>query len=754
MKQTTRVKGEGSKVKGKKRSPSTLHPSPFTRTADLLFEIGTEELPAAYLPGLIEQLGREAAGLFHTSHLTAELVESFGTPRRLVLIAHGLSATQRKPAEEIRGPAKQAAYDKAGKPTAALHGFLRSQGGRLDQTRVVKSEKGEYIYLLKPPAATPTIQVLPTLLSQLVGRLRAPKTMRWDESGLRFARPIRWLLALYGSTPLRCSFGRLVSTTATITGGPGRPRTTQVTSLETYRLALKRSGTVLEQDTRRSAIEQAVARAARQADGTAAPETVSHGLLEEVTYLLERPVPLTGRFDPAYLTLPREVLLASMAKYQRVFAVESAPPTGREAGQGGRLLPQFVAILEGSPRKPNDVRKVIERILNARLADSLMFWKEDHRHLPLARMAESLSGVAFHEKLGSMAEKAVRLRALAEPLAEAWALTDEERQQLRKACQLAKGDLVSAMVKEFPTLQGVVGKYYALDSGEPQAVAEAIEEHYLPAPHPSGAGPPRLPRTLIGSALAILDKYDLLTSYFGLGITPSGDQDPFGLRRAAQGVVEVAWMIRRPLPLDALWRARVSLEPFRTAASKDAATAGNKVHHYLFERLYTFEWPAAAPAADCIDAVLASRCDNLTDAMERIVSLQRLTGHPGLRKAAKVIERTRNILRGAPLRQPQVNPERLTEPLERKLWNVYASNHERVARLAEERSYTEATTLFGELFFEPLHQFFDRVLVNVPDESLQQNRLALMQAIHTLYTDRIADLSKLTLLQREETPGP
>ena len=724
----------GVRSKRKKTTPNSQLPTPNT-TADLLFEIGTEELPAAYLPSLIEQLAREASSLFQAQHLTAERIESFGTPRRLVLVASALAATQRKPGEEIRGPSKQVSYDKAGKLTAALLGFLRSQGGTLGQTKVVKSEKGEYVYLVKQPSSTPTAQVLVTLLPQLAGRLRAPKTMRWDQSGLRFARPIRWLLALYGETPIRCSLGRLTAAPVTRVGGPLNPRSARVSSLESYRLILKRVGVVLEQDARRGAIEQEVARVARQAGGTATPEAVSHGLLEEVTHLVERPVPLAGRFDLAYLGLPREVLLASMAKYQRVFAIES----------GGKVVPQFAAILEGTPRKPNDVRKVIERILNARLADSLMFWKEDHARLPLLRMADSLSGVSFHEKLGSMAEKSVRLRALAEPLAEAWKLTDEECGHLRKACQLAKADLVSAMVKEFPTLQGVVGKYYAQDSNEPAAVAEAIEEHYLPL-----GG--KLPRTLIGSALAIVDKYDTLSSYFGLGISPSGDQDPFGLRRAAQGIVEVTWAIHRALPLDQLWRARVSMEPFRTAAPKDAAGAGHRIHRYLLERLYTFAWPEPAPTSDCIEAVLASPCDNLTDAMDRIVSLQRLTGHPGLRKAAKVIERTHNILRGAPLRQPQVDPARLAEPPERKLWDVYASNHERVARLAAERSYGEATTLFGELFFEPLHEFFDRVLVNVPDEPLQQNRLALMQAIHTLYTERIADLSKLTLLQHEETP--
>ena len=750
------VQGSRLKVQGGRQPSLNLEPRTLNRAADLLFEIGTEELPAAYLPSLIEQLGLKAKALLAQHHFTcrSDAVEAFGTPRRLVLVVRGLDPVRRQPSQQIRGPAKAVAYDKAGKPTPALLGFLRSRGGTLKQTKIVSSEKGEHVYFIKPATETRTVEVLgnPLLgdpLGQLIAQLHAPKTMRWDESNTRFARPIRWLLALYGSTPLvgmrpgitsaggqtRSQPGRL-----TRLGRPQGLREVRVASVSGYFQALQRAGIILDQRQRRSRIEQAVSRLAARVGGRISPEMVSHGLLDEVTHLVEVPVPLAGGFDATYLTLPREVLLASMAKHQRVFAMEAQ----------GKLLPNFVAILEGKPKRPAGVKRVIERILNARLADSLLFWKEDHARLPLTRMAESLSGVSFHEKLGSMAEKSVRLRALAEPLAEAWKLTDEECGLLRKACQLAKADLVSTMVKEFPTLQGVVGKYYASDSGEPAAVAEAIEEQYLPAPHPGGAGPSRLPRTLIGSALAIVDKYDTLSSYFGLGIVPSGDQDPFALRRAAQGIVEVAWAVHRALPLDQCWRARVSMEPFRATAPKDAAGAGHRIHRYLLERLYAFAWPSPVPTADCIDAVLASPCDDLIDAMDRIVSLQRLTGHPGLRKAAKVIERTRNILKGAPLRQPQVDPARLTEPPERKLWDVYASNRERVACLAAERSYGDATMLFGELFFEPLHEFFDRVLVNVPDESLQQNRLALMQAIHTLYTERIADLSKLTLLQREE----
>ncbi|MBI3021289.1 MAG: glycine--tRNA ligase subunit beta [Candidatus Omnitrophica bacterium] len=660
-----------------------------------MFEIGTEELPAAYLPSLIEQLGAEARALLEAHHLSFRTVESCGTPRRLVLVVRGLAGAQRKPGEEVRGPSRRVSYDGAGKPTKALLGFLRSQGGALSRVKVRASEKGEYVYLVKPPTATLTSTILPALLPQLVGKLRAPKTMRWDASGVRFARPIRWLLALYGSTPLRCSLGTLASVPRTQGGGPLRPKTIAVHSIEQYLRALQRAGVTLDQDARRAWIEQTVARVARQSCGQAAPEMVSHGLLDEVTHLVEQPVALAGQFDPRYLALPREVLLASMAKYQRVFAIEAR----------GKLLPRFVAILEGKPGRPNEVRAVIERILNARLADSLTFWKEDHARLPLERMATGLSGVTFHEKLGSMADKTERVHTLSAVLEKAWQLSREELKDLRRACQLAKADLVSTLVKEFPTLQGVIGKYYARNSREPQEVAEAIEEHYLPIGD-------RLPQTLIGSALAVLDKYDTLASYFAQGIVPTGDQDPFGLRRAAQGIVEVAWAVHRPLPIERLLEARAAMPPFSEGHQDPVTHVGNvhqRLRQYLAERLYTFSWPAPAPSHDLIEAVLSTEP-----------------------------------------RKREVDPARFQEPLERTLWDIYASRKDEVERLAQQKSYGEATRLFGEVFYEPLHEFFDRVMVNVPDEPLQQNRLALMRAINTLYTDRIADLSKLTILHNHE----
>ncbi len=732
-----RPRGQRS-LRGRRKSSHTSQalssPLKPSQASDLLVEIGTEELPAAYLGPAIQQVRQEAQRLFRESHLEVKRVDAFGTPRRLILLAHALQRTQHTPPEEIRGPSKQAAFDATGSPTPALKGFLNAKGGVLAQTKVVSTEKGDYVYLLKPGRSLPTATVLPEVIRQLVNRLRFPKTMRWDNSGVRFARPIRWLLVLYGTTLVRVSVGRVVSGRLTWVGGPKRPKAMRVQRPANYVALMPRWGIVCDPQKRQQRIERLVKTSAKPYRARPVPEMMTYGLLEEVTALVECPVAVVGQFDPKYLMLPREVLLASMAKYQRVFALEQA---------SGRLIPAFVAILDGAPHKPQRVRQVYEHILNARLADSLLFWQQDHKQLPLDQLAQQLREVAFHQRLGSMAEKSARLEQLSQALAEAWQLSQEDLTQLRRACQLAKADLVSTMVKEFPTLQGVVGKSYALDSHERAAVADAIEEQYLPLGN-------RLPKTLIGSALAILDKYDTLSSYFAIGIEPTGDEDPFGLRRAAQGIVEVAWAIHRPLPLDRLWQVRSTLTPFsegRPDSTAHTTKVRQRLHTYLAERLYTFSWPKPAPLRDVIDAVLTSPWEDLVDVMDRISSLQRLDGKRTLLKAAKVVERTHNILKAATIRQGEVDPARFQEPLERRLWELYQHHRDRVLQLIHRKSYAEATTVYGEVFFDPLHEFFERVMVNVNEEALQQNRLVLMRTINTLYTERVADLSKLAILQ-------
>jgi len=710
------------------KNPKSKIQNPKSRS-DMLLEIGTEELPAAYLPDVIDQLRAEAQRSLREASIACDDVETGGTPRRLILLIHGVSPTQRKPAEEIRGPSKQAAFDAGGAPTPALKGFLASRGGTISQVKVVATEKGAYVYLVKPPTTTPTATVLPSLLEELIGRVRAPKTMRWDESGVRFARPIRWLLALYGSSPLRIRVGRLVSGRVTFVGGPAQPRAITISTPARYFVTLKHARILWDPRTRCTRIQTLVRQAAGRHRGRVATEMLSHGLLDEVTHLVERPTPLVGHFDRKYLTLPREVLLASMAKHQRVFALDDAK---------GKLLPTFVAILDGAPQRLAQVGRVHEHILNARLADSLFFWEQDHQQLPLEQLAGRLHDVTVHERLGSMAQKTERLQALSPVLATMWRLTDEESRHLHRACGLAKTDLVTAMVKEFPTLQGVMGNYYARDSREPSAVATAIEEQYLP----QGS---RLPATVLGGALSLLDKYDTLTSYFGLGIEPTGDQDPFGLRRCAQGIVEIAWQMRRPLSLPRLFEVRATLPPFTSDEQRRRVNA--RVTTYLRERLATFAWPTPVPPRDVIDAVLASPFDDLVDAMTRMQALTSLLAHPLTLKAAKVIERTHNILKAVQLDQQGVDPGQFTDPLEHRLWERYTTTREPLLALIHAKDYAQATTRFGEAFFDLLHEFFSRVMVNDPNAALARNRLALMRTINALYTEGIADLSKLAILQ-------
>jgi len=743
-----KVRAQGARRKAQGRSASnskkmarrtvrgqhfSLQPPASSRATDWLLEIGSEELPAAYIDSAVAQLQGDAQRLLSEQHLTFRKAEAFGTPRRLVLIVSGLQPRQRHPAEEIRGPSGQAAY-KDGQPTGALLGFLKSRGGELSHVKLVKTDKGEYVYLVKSERQSPTVDALPELAKQLIARLRFPKTMRWDNSGFRFARPVRWLLSLYGQKPVAVEIGNLKSGRHTRIGGPKRPKPAQVSSPDAYLAILNKAGILLDQRVRRRQIEQMVRAQAAKHGGAPVAEMISHGLLDEVTGLVEQPVPLPGQFDAKYLALPREVLLASMAKHQRVFAIEAR----------GTLVPAFIGILDGPSRKPQHVRTFCEHILNARLADSLLFWNQD-RKMPLDQV--DLSGVTVHERLGSMADKARRLVALAKALAQAWSLSQQESMQLERACLLAKADLVTMMVKEFPTLQGVMGKHYARAAGEDKAVAEAIEEQYLPV----GV---RLPSTVIGSALAILEKYDTLVQYFAIGIKPTGDQDPFGLRRAAQGIVEVAWNLKN-LP-DAYPERRLDLTPLRQVCTSNGwhPTIGlgvvcDQVKSYLLERLSTFEWLQPTPSADVIAAVLSVPGDDLVDVMSRIEKLQqiRLQRDQVLLRAAKVVERTHNILKAAKLQQPEVDPAKLQEPSERALWDVYCAKKDRLQELINGRDYIRATEAYGEAFFEPLNRFFNQVMVNVKDEAIQQNRFALLRAIKTLYTDRVADLSKLTILQ-------
>ncbi|MEK7767068.1 MAG: glycine--tRNA ligase subunit beta, partial [bacterium] len=503
------------------RSPKDGRP----KRADLLFEIGTEEIPARFLPSLRRQLAVLAEReLRNHEALDPGAITTFATPRRLVLLARGMADRQVDRTVTQPGPFKSQGYDVQGRPTPAAEGFARKHGVGVADLKEIPDPKGPrlaYVVALKGKAAR---EVLPAALERVLRGLEFPKSMRWPGSPAPFARPVRWLLALLGSTPLTLAWGRVAAGKTTRGRRFFHPRPLPVASAAAYAGVLKRAGIVLDVQERRALIQRQAEALAAKAGGRV---LWNQELLDEVADLVEAPVAVLGSFPADALEVPQPVLVASMEEHQRYFPV---------AGKDGRLLPKFVTIANGVATA--HVTAGNERVLKARLADARFFFTEDRKH-GLEVHGRRLDGVVWQANAGSMADKARRLEALAHWIA---ARVGAREGVACRAAELAKADLVTHMVGEFPMLQGITGGLYAAADGEPAGVAEAIRDHYKPA----GPGDD-VPATPEGCVVALADKLDQLAGHFALGHAPSGAADPYGLRRAAVGVVRIlteqAWHV-------------------------------------------------------------------------------------------------------------------------------------------------------------------------------------------------------------------
>ena len=495
---------------------------------DLLFELGVEEMPSAYMPKALDDLSQLARKKFDEARLHFSDLKVYGTPRRLTLYISSLEENQQAALIETRGPKKAIAYDKKGRPTKAALGFARGQGVKPEDLIIKEVDGVEYIFASKEESTRPSTEILGDLLQDLVYSLVFPKSMRWAYYNTRFARPIRWILALFGEQVVELQIeniksGRITFGHRFLGQGP-----LEVKKASEYFQALSENYVVLDQDERRALIWQQVQDTA-QAHGGSALENSE--LLEEVTYLVEYPQAFFGQFSDSYLEVPPEVLTTSMIEHQRYFPVYE---------QGGQLMAGFIGVRNGTDYCLDLVRAGNERVIKARLEDALFFWKEDTKK-PLEDMVPRLAEVLFHERLGSIMDKVVRLSVLASYLGQKLALSSENR--IARAAYLCKGDLVSSMVYEFPELQGIMGRYYAHKSGEEAEVSQAIFEHYLPR----FAGN-QLPQTHTGIVLSLSEKIDNLIGCYAIGIKPSGSQDPYALRRQALGIVNI--IIDHELNLD------------------------------------------------------------------------------------------------------------------------------------------------------------------------------------------------------------
>lgn len=701
--------------------------------ADLLLEIGTEELPANVVEDALEQLLQGVTRRLQEARVAFGQAETFGTPRRLILWLHDVAPSQSDVVREVRGPAASVAFDAQGNPTPAALGFARKQGVDVSELEVVHTPQGDYVMAKVFERGKPTVEVAAQVFPEAIRSLTFPKMMRWGSGNLRFCRPIRWLLALYGSDVVPFELDGIRSGTRSRGHRFLAPEEFEVHQPADLLQQLEARYVLADHRRRRHSIREQADRLAQQVGGQVLWDDA---LLEEVTHLVEYPTALLGRFDPQFLQLPEPILITAMKKHQRFFAIADAQ---------GKLLPYFVAVRNGDDRHLDIVREGNERVLTARFNDAHFFYERD-RQQPLEAFVGELGRIVFQEKLGTMADKTARLRAMATALA---SQAGVETELADRAALLCKADLATEVVMELPSLQGVMGREYARLSGEPEAVAQAIGEHY----QPRFAGD-TLPESTLGRLLAVCDRVDTLVGYVGaLEIVPTGSGDPFGLRRAAQGVVQILATAEDMPRLWAFVQAAV-----RTYAQQGVQVGENGLR--LLAQMFTGRMEALLEEEgvryDIVQAVLAEERVEPLLARGRACLLQALPTER-LTPVALAATRVRNILKSGEASKmvptgvwqapagwlQQVDPALFGHDEERTLYELAQSLQQQVADAAV---HPDSEPLFSllERLTQPVNRFFDAVLVMAPEEATRRNRLLLLAGVDALYR-YLGDFSRLVV---------
>jgi len=688
-----------------------------TQRHPLLLEIGTEEIPARFLPGAIYALKENASEILRENYIDFAEVKTYATPRRLVLIATNLPEQQVSRVKEVFGPPKRVAFDESGSPTEAAIKFAKSQGVMVENLIVKQKEKGEYVVAVLEEQGLNVIDILPEVLKRIILSIRFPKTMRWGSGNMRFARPIHWILAMFGKDTVQFEIDGIKSSSTTTGHRFLSSAKFQIKDIADYRNLLENNFVIVDQEQRKKIILDGIRRLSASIGGKPVED---EELIGTVNFLVEYPFSVLCSFQKEYLELPKELIVTVMKDHQKFFAVED---------EEGRLINHFVVI--SNTRKENEeaVRIGAERVIKARFEDARFYFEEDRKKTLSERIVE-LKKVMFHEKLGSLHEKTERIVSVAELLSQK--LMPSLKEKIIRAAWLSKTDLVTGIIREFTELQGVMGKYYALQDGEDSEVAIALEEQYLPQ-HSGGI----LPRTEIGAVLSISDKIDNIVSFFCLGHIPTGSEDPFALRRQALGIISI--MLERGYPL--------SLKDLINKAFRNIAILfplpekTDEMVFQFFEQRFEPVFTERGYDSDLIQSILSLSLDQtLKDLDGRLESLKRLKEEEGYNSFLLAIKRVHNILPKKAV--PEVNTSLLIEEAEKSLKESLDSVKPVLLRLLEERRYYDAVNLLTSLTGS-INQFFDRVLVMDKREEIKQNRLALLQEIwRTVST--IADFSKLS----------
>ena len=697
-------------------------------SGSLLIEIVTEEIPAGYITPALEAMATLMDQKLSQARIEhAKGAETFGTPRRLALIVQDVSERQASISKEVLGPPKAVAFDSEGRPTRAAEGFAKSQGISVNRLTIKETAKGDYVCVRKTERGQASLRLLQTIIPEVITAIPFPKTMRWADLSLAFARPIHSILALLGDRIIPFRLESIKSGRRT----PGHrfmdPRSIAVRDASEYVPALRSAFVLADINERKKMIEMEIEKAARNLGGRILPD---NDLLDTVTHLVEYVAVSAGTFDKGFLKVPSEVLITAMREHQKYFAVVNSD---------NELLPCFIAVNNTPAEDMAVITSGHERVLRARLEDARFFFETDAKSPP-HKIVERLKGVLFQAKLGSMFEKVCRTQKLAERLAELTA--PELKTTVSRAAWLCKSDLTCQMVNEFPKLQGVMGRIYAARSGEPEAVARAIEEHYLPA-HAGGA----LPETPAGALLSMADKLDTICGCFGIGLIPTGTTDPYALRRQAVGIIQI--MLARTISTSLKGLILKSLELFNDKISEDQEQTAHKVLTFFQHRMEHL-LAEQGFAKDLIAAVVSASVDNIPAVLKRTAALQNLKAKPDFEPLATAFKRVVNIIRKArqtgdiapDAHRVKTDPGIFREPCEQVLYDAFQKVKQEISEDIEKAAFDRAllavSTLKG-----PVDGFFDGVMVLTDDKSLKQNRLALLGEIADLFAI-FADFSKIS----------
>jgi len=698
--------------------------------ATFLLEVGTEELPASFIEDAIEQWRERIASGLAAELLAPTAVTVYGTPRRLAVVATGLPQRQPDRTDEVKGPPAQAAFQ-AGEPTRAAEGFARSRGVAVADLEVRDTDKGPFVFVTQSIAGRPAADILQEQIPQWILGLEGKRFMRWGDGDLRFPRPIRWLVALLDDQvlPLALENGSEICRCDRISQGHRVLHRDPVTipQADKYRETLQQAFVEVDPISRRDQIYQQIQAAASGVNGV---PIISTALLQEVTHLVEWPTAIVGKFDPAFLDLPPEVITMEMESHQRYFPVR--PNDGPEP-----LLPYFITVSNGDPAKADIIAAGNARVIRARLADGKFFFDAD-RAIPLDTFTERLHHVTFEERLGSMADKVERIKAIAAHIAEQLSLAATERQTIQRTAHLCKADLVTQMVGEFPELQGIMGEKYARHQGEPDPVAVAIAEHY----RPRGADD-ALPQTLAGQVVGIADRLDTLVGIFSLGQLPSGSSDPFALRRAANAIITVTWAAELPINLEQLLATVITdfaANPNLSVESPEVLS--QQLRDFFLQRVRTLLQDEFTIDYDLVNAILGEAdveysqrvLRDLLDTRDRARFLQTIRQDGTLERLYETVNRATRLAGQGDLETDRLDPNQVIDPAqfqqpsEQAFFETLQALLPQTEAAQAQRDYAQlvagleqATPVVSRFFDGP-----DSVLVMADDPAIRRNRLNLL----------------------------